>query len=309
MIGGRLILVLGSLVVVAAAAWVFLLDRAGGLLEDLAERTRAAVIRVEGGRFVAGNFEVDVLLPDGTVERRPLSASAVPPYEVEVADFALLAHEPTLADVRLFLAATGRPEEPPVYPDDHPASLTWQEAVAYCEWLGEIAGFPMRLPTEAEWEFAARSRGALVPWATSDGTYRYGVTHAGVEVSFEPVSQWPPSPMGFHDMVEGRTEWVSDEGPDDTRISKGGSSQSDSFYETIPGRTVTAPFTGPAPILSEERVASSGGFPVHFGGATARCAADAADLPDGVGTSPDLSAVRLPDVVGPYDAEGNYLGD
>jgi len=90
--------------------------------------------------------------------------------------------------------------------------VTWDEAVAYCEWLSERNGKGFRLPTEAEWEHAARGghEGELYPWgdeppgelsmigcdAATGGPARVGVNE--------------PNGFGLYDMSEGVHEWCSD---------------------------------------------------------------------------------------------------
>ena len=76
----------------------------------------------------------------------------------------MMAREVTAGDFRAFAAATTQraPRQPEWYADDtHPVvNVTWDEAQAYCTWAGG------RLPTEPEWEHAARGGldGQLFPW-------------------------------------------------------------------------------------------------------------------------------------------------
>jgi sulfatase modifying factor 1 len=90
--------------------------------------------------------------------------------------------------------------------------VTWDEAFRYCDWLGEVTNQKVRLPTEAEWERAARGgrEGALYPWGDEAPEQR---PYAG----FDPATGGPArvgvnEPNGFRlfDMSEGVHEWCSD---------------------------------------------------------------------------------------------------
>src|SRR5467141_1348664 len=85
-----------------------------------------------------------------------------PVHRVWVDAFELATHQVTNAEYRHFLAATGG-APPPQWNDanfNHPrmpvVSVSWDEAVAYGDWLSRATGKHYRLPTEAEWERAAR---------------------------------------------------------------------------------------------------------------------------------------------------------
>jgi formylglycine-generating enzyme required for sulfatase activity len=95
--------------------------------------------------------------------------------------------------------------------DRDPVSvIAWPDAVAYCRWLTENdkAGAVYRLPTEAEWEYAARGgkEGFLFPW---------GDEPDGSKACFDgkrssPVGRFPPNGFGLHDMSGNVWEWCSD---------------------------------------------------------------------------------------------------
>lgn len=101
---------------------------------------------------------------------------------------------------------------------DHPVvAVTWNEAKAYCQWERK------RLPTEAEWEYAARSGnvGGIYPWSgftaqAQSGRYlanydpgRQGKDADGYAFT-APVDAYPPSPWGLHNMSGNVAEWVAD---------------------------------------------------------------------------------------------------
>ena len=277
-------------------------------MDDLAQRTRNGLIHVQGGSFVAGNYQADMILPEGTRGMRWVSDSpfVLAPYPITLDAFYLQDREATNADFSLFLQNTGRPDlrvniSRDIGVPDKAAVMAWHEASAYCTWLGDLAGVPLQLPSESQWEYAARSRGQNPPWATDDGVYREDRNITGSS-STPPVASYPPNPLGFYNMADGVAEWVSDAAPSDgdtVRIAKGGTNRSDRFYETIPTRST---YVGHASTLpgdpDAERLMYDAPALIHIGNTGVRCAAAETAPPDqsGFGRAPDLDAAILPDV-------------
>jgi formylglycine-generating enzyme required for sulfatase activity len=99
---------------------------------------------------------------------------------------------------------------------DHPVALVkWEDAAAYCTWLSAITGHPVRLPTEAEWECAARggAEGRRYPWGDtidiSRANYLADPSHRD-RAGTTPVRIYGPNPLGLYDAIGNVWEWVLD---------------------------------------------------------------------------------------------------
>ncbi len=158
------------------------------------------LLPVPGGEFLMGQA-------DGRDEERP-------PHRVTLAPFRLCRYQVTNADYDHFRKATLREKseyrDRPAFCD--PAlpvvAVNWFDAVAFCHWQGEQWNLHVRLPTEAEWEFAARGGFAqrLYPWgdelpAISADRWRHGP---------EPVALGEPNGYGLFDLCQNVHEWCSD---------------------------------------------------------------------------------------------------
>lgn len=128
--------------------------------------------------------------------------------------FAIAKYPVTRREYALFLDATGH-EAPPSWEDpkfQHPdqpvVSVTWFDAVAFCEWLSEETGQPFRLPTEAEREKAARGGvvGLAYPWGDDLPVDHKG----GRDMDLSPVGFDGPNGFGLYDMSGGVHEWCVD---------------------------------------------------------------------------------------------------
>lgn len=99
--------------------------------------------------------------------------------------------------------------------DSHPVvCLTRIDALAYIEWLNKITGKQYRLPTEAEWEYAARA-GSATPYywgnqADHNKANLKGVNGTDMWEQTSPVGSFPANYFNLHDMSGNAWEWVSD---------------------------------------------------------------------------------------------------
>jgi|YelNatPaOPRAMG01_1025707.scaffolds.fasta_scaffold04613_10 formylglycine-generating enzyme required for sulfatase activity len=148
------------------------------------------------------------------------------PYRVTLKPFYLAETETTNAQYARFLKATGHPA--PLYwqdknlngPNQPVVGVTWYDAQAFCRWLTRETGIRHRLPTEAEWEAAAR--GGLVgepyPWGRQlpDEGGRYRANYYPSDFGDDgfsltaPVGSFPPNGYGLFDMAGNVSEWCAD---------------------------------------------------------------------------------------------------
>ena len=140
-----------------------------------------------------------------------------PVHCVWVDAFKMAACQTTRAEYTRFLAKTRR-AAPPFWDDANFQLLrqpvvgsSWFDAAAFCEWLSRMSGRAYRLPTEAEWERAARgeSADALFPWG--DGPPESLPNYAERWVSGpEPVAEYAPNASGLFNMGDNVHEWCAD---------------------------------------------------------------------------------------------------
>ena len=137
---------------------------------------------------------------DGAENERPVhrvwvDTFEIAAYQVTNAEYARFA-PPPLRNDPLF----NQPQQPVV-------SVSWNDAVRYCEWLSDLTGRLFRLPFEAEWECAARGgmEGKRYPWGDDLPDYATRSLN-GPEV----VGRRPPNAFGLYDMCENVHEWCSD---------------------------------------------------------------------------------------------------
>jgi formylglycine-generating enzyme required for sulfatase activity len=141
-----------------------------------------------------------------------------PQHCVWVDAFELATTPVTNQQYAMFLEATGH-EPPPTWdkpPFDHPdqpvVSPSWFDAVVYCEWLSSVTGRRYRLPTEAEWEKAARGglEGKDYPWGDEPDESK---AHGGAGFPDDRpnvVGLGTPNGYGLFNMADGVHEWCAD---------------------------------------------------------------------------------------------------
>jgi sulfatase modifying factor 1 len=97
------------------------------------------------------------------------------------------------------------------HPEQPVTSVSWFDALAYCTWLAEQTGNDYRLPTEAEWERAARggSQSKLYTWGDEPPQSQPHYLNSWVNGP-ERVGQRPPNGFGLHDISENVHEWCAD---------------------------------------------------------------------------------------------------
>jgi Sulfatase-modifying factor enzyme 1/CotH kinase protein len=157
----------------------------------------------------AGTFWIGCVPQDtrcSTAERPRLQREIAAPFQ-------MMETEVSAGDFRAFTAATSgqMPRQPEWYADNtHPVvNVTWDEAVAFCKWA---AG---RLPSEEEWEYAARGGldERLFPWGdefTGQANGRHNLKSERAEFT-APVGSFPPNAFGLHDMAGNVWEWTASE--------------------------------------------------------------------------------------------------
>ena len=169
-----------------------------GLAEDMQE--------LPAGSFLMGNAEANF----GDADERPA-------HPVSVRRFHIARHAITFAQYDTYTDATARPrandagwgrESRPVI------HVSWNDAQEFVRWLNAHGDLHYRLPTEAEWEYAARAGSkAHFPWGEQ---YQQGLANgAGIAGAdhFEhsaPVGSFPADGWGLYDMIGNVEQWVAD---------------------------------------------------------------------------------------------------
>jgi formylglycine-generating enzyme len=198
----------------------------------LNQATLPNLARIPAGEFLMG-------AADGAEDERPV-------HPVSVSEFFIGRFAVTNDEYARFVRATGHPapslralplvagggrdalfkelsapyvwtdDTPPAARGSHPVVLvTFEDAVAYCRWLSKAIERMVRLPTEAEWEKAARGgvEGQQYPWGDEIDPSRCNFlddTAAKRERGTRPTGTYPPNGFGLCDVAGNVWEWISD---------------------------------------------------------------------------------------------------
>ena len=181
---------------------------------------------IEGGSYEMGDFGSKVTINDGGPIRS--ESDNKPLHKVTLDSFSMNAYKATYSDFDIYSMATGQEKvgmqenNTRVRGVDVAAGINWQTAQNYCQWLGQQLDVPMSLPTEAQWEYAARNRGKYVLFPTDNGWINGGRNIATYDELNELSSKYdttlkvpivglyPPSPLGFYDLTNQNNEWMTD---------------------------------------------------------------------------------------------------
>jgi len=194
-------------------------------VEALIQKTMDNMVFVEGGSFEMGDFGPI----DPKAEGLPYSPHMDNKYlhTVTLDSYSIAAYQVSYADYDIYTEATGQPKintvglEVEYRAPDVPAGVDWYQARDYCQWLADQTGFPFTLPTEAQWEYAARSRGQFYPFGTEDGSYMKpgenfptreeikSSTPSG-QTGPHTIGLYPSNSLGVYQMGLNGLEWVSD---------------------------------------------------------------------------------------------------
>ncbi len=164
------------------------------------------MVRVPAGEFLYGGNKKKINLPEFWIDKEPVT-------NAEYARF--------VAAKEYLPPAHWRGLQPPKDLIDHPVvNVSWNEAVAYATWAGK------RLPTEQEWEKAARGTdGCLYPWGDQEPTDKHCNFGENVE-STTPVGKYSPqgdSPYGCVDLAGNVWEWTDSDFASSSKVLRGGS--------------------------------------------------------------------------------------
>jgi formylglycine-generating enzyme required for sulfatase activity len=233
-----------SLAGLAIACWLLAVLLGEGLPARAQEQEAhpSTVPELGWQRIPAGTFRMGCVQGD-----EYCAEEEAPRHTVRITKpFDLMTTEITVAMFSAYIETAGGqiPEQPAWNgePDQPAVNITWDETLAFCEWGGG------RLPTEAEWEYAARGgrSNQLFPWGDSirRNYANYGADNCcgGIAVGADrwefasPVGSFPSTGFGLEDIAGNVWEWVADWYGDD-------------YYAQSPDEDPPGPASGQSRVL------------------------------------------------------------
>lgn len=172
---------------------------------------------IPAGTAYVGSDDTD---PDASEREKP-------GRQIFVSEFWISKHPTTIEQYAAFLRASGKPYPsrwgvtdhrwalPPEFAEraNHPVNyIAWEDAIDYCTWLADICGANIVLPTEAEWEKAARGGDARIwPWGDEFESRRCNSSESGID-GFTTIHDYESgaSPYGCCHMAGTIWEWCED---------------------------------------------------------------------------------------------------
>lgn len=168
-------------------------------------------ILIPSGCFTMGN--------DRVMEESPQHEITLPTFRIgkmtvtnrQYAEFIRQTHHPVVPELGWELASIG--QRPTLEKESYPVvGMNWDDAIAYCRWLSEVTERSYRLPSEAEWEKAARSSdGRIYPWGNTFDPARCNTKETGKQTlcSANAYSPAGDSPYGIIQMAGNCWEWTN----------------------------------------------------------------------------------------------------
>lgn len=158
-----------------------------------------------------------VTIPAGIFRMGGDSGDESPTHTVHVKAFRLMANEVTFAQYENYASATGRelPDDKGWGRGNRPViNVSWDDAVAYAQWASKETGKRVRLPTEAEWEYAARAGTTTAYWwGNNVGSGKANCDGCGSQWDNRqtaPVGSFAANPWELYDTAGNVWEWVQD---------------------------------------------------------------------------------------------------
>lgn len=244
---------------------------------EVSEQQNSELVLIKGGTFSMGQI-------DAEADERPV-------HQVTIDDFYMGKYEVTVAEYRKFCEATGHsmPKEPAFgWKENHPVlNTSWNDAMAYIDWLNKSLDDDFRLPTEAEFEYVIRggAKPGAYPWGKGNpkneniadeafkGSKNARTTWTDYVDGYRftsPVGAMGTNALGVCDINGNVWEWCSDwygdyseeavknpQGPAEGKwkVGRGASFNADPWHCRSAGRNWVEPtFTGPGFRLAKSKL-------------------------------------------------------